>query len=229
MSNLVDISRAIVDAIDREIKVLDIQGLTVGVCSTKYITVCKIVTDSSDNQYMVDDFDEDNWVKLTPIGGAPAFNDTVLIAPAIKFLHGTPTSVNNEYLAMEARELKKTPFIWLLETYTEESQEGDSSIEAAYNARYFFMEGAVEEQPNDKHNKEAIKPMKALSELFLEVIRENTQFKTLTDVARTPRPRFGVEVVNRGSDRRILDAALSGYEMRLTLEIYDVKNCIKNC
>jgi len=229
MTNLVDIARTLVESIDREVTVLSIAGSKVFVCSTKYITVCKIVTDSSNNKYTVDKFVQDEWLELTPIGGAPAFNDTVLFAPEIKFLHGTPASVNNEYLAMEARELKKTPFIWLLENYTEESQEGDSSIDAAYNARFFFMEGAIEEQSNDKHNKEAIKPMKALTELFLDQIRADYNFRTLTDVTRTVRPRFGVEVLNRGSDRRILDAALSGYEMRLKLEVYDTSICKTNC
>lgn len=229
MTDLVDISKAIVQAIDREIKVLDIQLPKVFVCTTKYITECKIVTDSSGNKYTVDKFEQDDWLELTPISPAPAFNDTVIFAPEVKFLHGTPTSVNNEYLAMESRQLKKTPFVWLLETYTEDSLELDSSIEAAYNARFFFMEGAVDEQSNDKIHTNAIKPMKALTEGFLDVIRGDFKFKTLSDIARTPRPRFGVEVLNRGSDRKILDAGLSGYDMRLKLEVYDVTLCKNNC
>lgn len=234
MTNLVDIIRAIVSEIDREVKVLSVASLgnneaKATVCSTKYITKCKIVEDSNGNQYEVINFERDDFVDLKPVGNAPEFNDTVIIATPITYLHGTPASVNNEYLTIESRETKKTPFIWLLETYEEQSLESDSSIEAAYTMRLFFMEGAVEEQANTKHNDEAIKPMKSLTELFLDVIREDFNFKTLSDVTRTPRPRFGVEVLNRGSDRRIIDAALSGYEMRLTLEVYDTTLCKTNC
>lgn len=229
MSNLVDISKEIVDSIDRNIKVLSIVGNRIYLCNTSYITKNKLIEDSNNNVYFVDDFVQDDWIEVTPQGNAPVFNDTIVIAPKITFLHGTPTSVNNEYLSIESRQIKKTPFIWLLETYSENTLEADSSIESSYSCRFFFMEGAIEEQTNDKHNDEAIKPMKALTDLFLNVIKNNYSFRRLNDITRVARPRFGVEVANKGSDRRILDDALSGYDLKMTLEVYNTTFCKNNC
>lgn len=222
MTNLVDIVRYLIQNMDLTILVTSQTANRLYVCETKHVTVGKTVTDDQGNEYKVTAFEEDNWIEVTP---DPLGTIITLTAPTVQYLHGTPASVNNEYLTISARQSKKTPFIWLLESYEEEEPGGDSAIEAIYRFRLFFMEGQVEEQSNDKHNENAIKPMRALSELFEAAILDDFSFKRPTDIVRKPRSRFGVEVTNRGSDRRIIDAALSGIEMELELEAYDTSTC----
>jgi hypothetical protein len=78
---------------------------------------------------------------------------------------------------------------------------------------------------NDQHNDLVIKPMENLSEAFVNVIQNDYTFKTLEAYIRRPRPRFGVEISDKGSDKTIIHENLSGIDLSLTLEMYNTKLC----
>lgn len=230
MSDLVDVMQSIIDRIPREITVTSINGIRAFTCNTLYVSECKLVEDSMGNIYEVSSFLENEWIDLKPYKNAPAFNDTVIIATQILFLHGTPISTNNEYLEIESRTRKKTPFIWLLESYTENVVGLESSLEAVYeNIRLFFMEGAIEDKNNNEQHILYINPMNRLAELFRQVVENDFSFKRPTDTRIIPRARFGVEITDRGNVRHILNDGLSGAEMIITLEMYDIELCKTNC
>lgn len=227
MSNLIDIVRTIIDRIDLNIKVLNIEnGTKVFVCNTMHITLGKIVKDELSNEFRVKDFAFNEWVEVEPKGHSLDFEGSILVAPSILFLHGSPSSTNNEYAKIDNRTLNKTPFIWLL-GYEENNLLADSSLFASYETRLFFMDWAnTPKWLNDQHNDLVIKPMQNLSRAFINVIENDYTFKTLSDYVIIPRARFGVEITDKGSDRTIINEDLSGLDMTIKLELYsDLKCC----
>lgn len=227
MSSTVDIVQSIVDLIPREIKVSEIQnqGGKIVTCNTLYATEKKIVEDSNGNKYKISGFLENEYLEITPQGNSPEFNDDVIILPKPLFLHGTPLSTNNEYLKVNSRQSKKTPFIWLLESFEEDIEGGDSSLEFSVRCRLFFMDGAIETKLNPEQHRLYIKPMRALSILFKEVVESQYHFKRPLGTTIRPRPRFGVEVTNKGNKRLIFDDNLSGVESVINIEVLDVNSC----
>ena len=171
--------------------------------------------------------DVNNWVTLTPHKHAAVFDDKVIIAHAVYFLHGTPRSTNREYLALKGnRTYDKTPFVWLLEPYTQNDLPRDSSVEASFNMTLFFLDWANEPKwSNEQHNEWVIKPMETLAKEFEQVIEDNFSFKPLGTVIKKPRARFGVILVRKDETEKIIDDDLSGLEVKLTLEVYDVESC----
>jgi len=228
MSNLVDIVQGIINQIDTSIEVQSTDGVRINVCSTLWISTDKRVEDGLGNVYKVTDFLQDTWIDVTPLNGAPIFGGSVVIAPSITFLHGSPSSTNNEYLQISKRTREKTPFIWLLESYEYVDQGLESSIEAAFDARLFFMdETNVKKWINDEHNTRAIKPMEGLVKAFKDVIDNDYSFKRMSSFRNRVRPRFGVEISNQGSKSKIINEDLSGVEVNMTIELYDLSIC--NC
>lgn len=226
MSNLVNVMQSLINQIPLEIEVKSIDLPRVYVCDTKHIALGKCITDELGNEYTVTAIDPNNWVDLAPKNGAPAFAGTVINAPSILFLHGSPKSANLEYLQVEQRTLKKTPFIWLLESYNYENLPADSSLEAVFDVRAFLLDWCdLPQWSTGEHNENAIKPMEALRDSLVEVINSDFAFKRLERVTTKVRPKFGVEVTNQGNNQKIIDEDLSGIEIRFDLEAYDLSGC----
>ena len=126
--------------------------------------------------------------------------------------------------------LKKTPFIWLLESYEQDDLPLDSSVDFSADLRLFFLDWAnIPKWLTEDHTKYVTKPMRNLYELWKEVIEDDYSIKRYQGASIRPRNRFGVEVQNQGNKRKILDEDLSGLDMRTTLEVYDVSECVSGC
>ncbi len=226
MSNLVDIIEGIISQIDLNLTVKSTDGQVIELCDTLHITVGKIVKDELGNEYRVTDIVFNESITVVPIGSAPLFSGSTVVAPEITFLHGSPISTNEEYNKVLDRDsLKKTPFIWLLESYEYENGSRDSSIIASYSARLFFLDLYYREWLNDEHNELAIKPMENLVRAFKNVIETDYSFKTLESFRSRVRPRFGVEVANKGSRDKIINEDLSGVEVNMSIELFDLSIC----
>lgn len=232
MSNLVDIVESIISKISLDVGILSVTGDKVFVCdTTAHITITKIVTINS-LEYTVVDFDFNNWIQVTPLGHSTPvpLDASIVVAPAIHFLHGSPYSANNEYLQLSTRTLLKTPFIWLLESYDFDDLPRDSSIEKSFSARLFFLDWAGENSwLNKVHNDRAIKPMQNLLQSFIDVVNSDFNFKTLGSVNTVVRPRFGVQRKSEGNEpqptKKIIDEDLSGVDSKMKIEVYDVASC----
>ena len=226
MSNLVDIIEGIISQIDLNLTVKNTDGQIIELCDTLHITVGKIVKDELGNEYRVTDIVFNESITVVPIDSAPLFSGSTVVAPEITFLHGSPISTNEEYNKVLDRDsLKKTPFIWLLESYEYENGSRDSSIVASYSARLFFLDLYYREWLNDEHNELAIKPMENLVQAFKNVIETDYSFKTLDSFRSRVRPRFGVEVANKGSRDKIINEDLSGVEVNMSIELFDLSIC----
>ena len=226
MANLVDIVKDIISLINLNIPVTSTDGVRIDLCYTLHITLGKIVTDENGLEYKVTDIENNSWIDVEPYGHLDAFAGTTVIAPTITFLHGSPSSVNSEYLKLDSKTLNKTPFIWLLESYEYDDLGKGSSLEASFNARMFFMDWCdAAEWVNDEHNDLSIKPMTNLANAFLNVVDKSYSFKTVESSSVKVRSRFGVEVTNKGSERKIIDDDFSGVEVNVKLDLYDTEIC----
>jgi len=202
-------------------------GNKIFVCKTLYLNTQKTVTDSQGNKYKVSNWLNNNWIELTPIGAAPnPFNDTLINCPPPTYLHGTPSSTNDEFSQIEVRMGAKTPLIWLYENYREKKYGKGSSLEREISPRIFFLDQANSPKwTTEEHHRQAVQPMANLADLLAETIGKDRRFKSIENIEIVPRPRFGVFVDDRGNDRKILDSDLSGVEMQPTLEKYKVYGC----
>jgi len=226
MANLVDIVKDIISLINLNIPVTSTDGVRVNLCYTLHITLGKIVTDENGLEYKVTDIENNSWIDVEPYGHEAEFEGVTVVAPSITFLHGSPSSVNSEYLKLDARTLNKTPFIWLLESYEYDDLGKGSALEASFNARMFFMDWCdAAEWINDEHNDLSIKPMTNLANAFLNVVDASYSFKTVESSSVKVRSRFGVEVTNKGSERKIIDDDFSGVEVNVKLDLYDTEIC----
>jgi hypothetical protein len=196
-------------------------------CNTIHIKVGDVIKDPLGNDYQVVAMSVNEWLQVISTDSQDPFVGNTFMPPSVLFLHGTPSSTNNEYLKLHGtRTLEKTPFIWLLLPYTENYLPLDSSLVASYNARIFFMDWAnVDKWKNDQHNDLAIKPMNSLCSAFINVIENDYSFKNLVEYTRQPRPRFGVEVTNKGSEKTIIHENLSGIDLTLLIELYSTSKC----
>jgi len=231
MGNLVDIVSTIIDKIDLDIKVDGIIDnsdgtFTISLCETKYLTLYKIIKSDALLEYSITAIEFGVSITVAPEGHSTDFAGAIVTMPKPQFIHGTPQTTNNEYLSLDNETAKKTPFIWLVETYSYDDPGGDSILEASYKVRLFFLDWANEEAwTNSEHNKFAIKPMEALKTIFMEVIEDSFDFRKPKATNIRVHPRFGVEIKDKGNKRKIINEDLTGIEARINLDLYDLSFC----
>jgi len=230
--NLVDVIKGIISVINDDliIEVLEITPIDseinkVSVCDLKHLAPCNIIEDENGLKFEIKAI-EGKEITLKPFGHTDLFSATQLIAKEVIFIHGSPTSINNEYQINESRTSKKTPFVWLLGNYEGDTLASDSNIVASFRTTLFFLDWANETKwSNDEHNDNVIKPMQRLVCEFIETIETDYSFKTLNQYTIKHKPRFGVIVKNNGSKDKIIDEDLSGVELNIQIELYDTSIC----
>lgn len=219
MMLLKDIIKDVVNSMDLTIKVTSYAFNVLLVCRTLHVNYGKIVTDGRGLKYKVVDFVNDYSITVQPYGHLVNWDSSILNAPKPLFIHGGAYSVNEEYLSISNDTRKKTPFIWLLRGYNETINGRMSSIERIADVRLFFMDETNEPKwLNDEHDVYAINPMQNLVNLFIETIEKNPMFLPLENHRVKDRARFGVEIPQKGSERKIIDDDLSGCELNVVLQ-----------
>lgn len=216
MKNLVDIIKDIVDSINREVSVISIDGDKVFLNETLYITIGHVIEDLEGNKWKVTEIQDNDYIRVEAYGHELVFSSSKVFAKEITYLHGDPISTNNEYLNESRLTSEKTPFIWLVESYTYEDLPRDSSVSSAFDVRLFLMDWAPDQWFNDDHNNYAIKPLSNLQEALKSVIEQDYMFKTLDTLRPTVRNRFG----DVNNNKLIIDERLSGIELNFKLEIF---------
>jgi hypothetical protein len=225
--NIVDAIKYIISNLDYVIQVNSVTGFNVlNVCSTKSVTVGKIITDENLNEFKVVSvvFNQSITVEGTtdPLS---VFIGTQILINKPMFLEGTAISTNNEYLQINQRTSKKTPFIWLLEGYSYDAGTLDSSLLFDSDIKLFIMDFADPNVLNEKQEENVIKPMENLAYMIKDYIDSDYVFPRLTTFKIKPRKRFGVEITNQGNKKLIINENLSGVEVNLNLKMYDTKEC----
>jgi hypothetical protein len=186
-------------------------------CDSKYSRIGKYVTDSMDNEYLITDIDPDKWIKAEDVSG-------LINLPDPYFLNGTRISANREWTISTEDLIKKTPIIWLLSDIRYQKFGKDSVFDWESELRIFFLdEGDAENYYSADYISNVVYPMSRLAELFIDSVNKDRKFLTLDQWEIINFTRFGTED-QQGYVQNILDANLSGVELRISLTKYK-ENC----
>jgi hypothetical protein len=190
------------------------------VCATKWARPYKYATDEALNEYLITEVSPDQYIKAGTIDG-------LIELPKPYFIGGTRTAANREWTISNPNITEKTPLIWLLHDVRYFQYGRESALDWDSDLRIFFLD---ETDPTNyythDHIENVVVPMNNMAQEFIRVINQNRIYKTLETWELINFTRFGVEEQS-GYFQNILDANLSGVELRITLTKYK-ENC-KNC
>jgi len=196
-------------------------------CNAKWARVGKIVIDPSNgNQFTITSVVENMYLQFEPLPTNPTFDppSNELLLPNPFYLSGTKIAANNEWSKVTNSLMAKTPVIWLLELIRFKSFGRESTKDFETDLRMFFLdETNVTQFYTSDHRSNVVMPMTQLVGEFMEAVKKSRSFQTIDQFEIVTFSRFGVEQ-EQGVFKNILDANLSGVELRLTLTKYK-QNC----
>lgn len=191
-------------------------------CETKWMRIGKIVTNANGDRFLITAMEPDQWFKFDSLDSGLLVD--VAFLPVPFGITGTKINANIEWLKADSDLTKKTPIIWLLEMIRFTTFHRGSSIEFETDLRLFFLdETDVVNYYTIDHRTNVVQPMNKLIDEFMRVIESNPIFKLVERLDRFTFSRFGVEREN-GAFQNVLDANLSGVELRFTLVKFK-ENC----
>lgn len=186
-------------------------------CDTSYARVGKYITDSVNGQLLITGIDTDVYLVSGNATG-------VLELPEPYFVPGTKISANNEWTKVSNDLTTKTPLVWLLHDVRYQRYGRESVYEWESDLRIFFLdETDIVNYLTKDHIDNVVVPMSKLAEKFVQAVNNNRSYKTLDGYEIINFTRFGTEQSN-GYFQNILDANLSGVELRIKLTKYK-ENC----
>jgi len=191
-------------------------------CATKWARPGKYIYKEGD-QFLINSFVIDETLSITATGpfiGGPGTYE--LEKPF--YLPGTKLAANTEWTKKSLNLREKTPFIWLYEVIRLKTYGRGDSREYESELRIFFLdETNVKDYYTADHRENVVMPMQNLALQFIEALQKDRNFKTVEDYVIVQFSRFGVET-DKGVIENIIDANLSGVELRITLTKYK-NNC----
>jgi len=187
------------------------------VCNTKWARIGKYVKDSQNNSFLITDIDYDNWIKAGIIDGE-------ITLPQPYFVPGTKIEANREWTISTNDLTQKTPLVWLLHGIRYNSFGKESVYAWESDLRIFFLdETDILNFYTKDHIQQVVIPMTKLADEFVKVVKNDRSFLRVDNWEIVEFSRFGTEQEN-GYFKNILDANLSGVELRIKLTKYK-QNC----
>jgi hypothetical protein len=188
-------------------------------CETKWARVGKTVENNGET-YTITQVEPNEFL----VGEGLSDMNGIITLNAPFFIHGTKKATNLEWTKASNNVSFKTPIIWLLGSLNFKQFGRESTIDIESAVRIFFLdETDIVNYYTADHITNVVYPMEQLATEFIETINRNRQFKTIESWEIIEFTRFGVEQEN-GFFQNILDANLSGVELRITLTKYK-ENC----
>lgn len=219
------IFKEIVSRIDTEIAINEVQysgNFTfIYTCDTKWARAGKTIElnngDVAYNNLILEV--QSNYIKVQ---GNVQFSRAYLNDPFD--ITGTKIATNLEWTKVSGFAKDKTPLIWLLDSFVEKEYGRESSLERSVECKIFFLdETDIKNYYTNDHKLQVVQPMINLKDEFLNVIKKDRTFQTITDDEVRYFSRFGTESA-QGFEKNILDANLSGLVLSVTLKKYK-PNC----
>jgi hypothetical protein len=182
-------------------------------CNTKWARVGKLV----DGSYPITGIEYDQWFTAQVTG-------PIVLIPPPYFVPGTQISANREWTIGNNNLMDKTPLVWLLHDIRYRKFGRESVFEWEADLRLFFLDetNMVQYYTRD-HIYNVVVPMSKLADEFIKVVNADRGYLTLDEWEVLNFTRFGTER-EQGVFSNILDANLSGVELRITLTKYK-ENC----
>lgn len=193
----------------------------------KYARIGKKVTDGANKTFLITNI-SGNLLTLKPLTSTLNVSGNITL-PEPFYITGTRLATNNEWNEADRDLMKKTPLAWLLETIRMKVYGRGSSYDWESEFRIFFLdETNVTQYYTADHREQVVKPMTKLAQMFIDIITNDFRFVPFEDYELITFSRFGVEQEN-GMFQNVLDANLSGVELRLRLIKYKpVSKCSTN-
>ena len=192
---------------------------------TYYLKINSPITiDSVD--YKVVSFVMNESLTLKPLKGTTPVTATDFVIPPPTFIHGTPTAANNEYI-----KTKDNPFIWVLEFLEADyDDKRDSTVKAIFDFDIFFLTDVpAGDWLVTDHYENAIYPMNNEIDFVLSIIKSRIDlFGDIDGHKVINHVNFGKYVINKGYDKKIIDANLSGSQLKIRLP-YVISDCECGC
>tara|TARA_R110000772_G_scaffold11971_1_gene37012 strand:+ start:116 stop:802 length:687 start_codon:yes stop_codon:yes gene_type:complete len=220
-----DIVRGIVNSIDHSVegKYVASEERTY-ICDTKWLRVGKKVTNEADEVYTVTKVVNDSYIEVTPLLVSNSPLEGKIYLPAPYFVTGTRVATNREWTISTNKMSDKTPLAWLLEVIRMTKRGRESAIDFESEIRIFFLdETDIRNYYTADHRENVTYPMERLARCFMEAIQKDRTFEAIYEHQMITFSRFGVESA-QGMFENILDANLSGVELRVNLVKYK-NNC----
>jgi len=214
----------IVDRIDNTLSLISISGSQYYVCDVKYARKGKIIYGKTNNGSNIGVYITNVNGNIITLANNQIVSDLELQKPTC--LTGTRMATNIEWTKMSKDIREKTPFIWLLDNFTETEYDDEYSLERDIDCTIFFLdETNIKDFITKDHKKEVVQPMINLSIEFMNAVKKWRIFKTPATQNRQDLTKFGTESQN-GFVKNILDANLSGTLLSLKLSKYkDLCKC----
>lgn len=218
------VEQDIVDKMDRNVTVKLIAGNDVTTCGVKWAAVNKVVQDGNGTDFTVTAVNYDTDV--ITLADATGFTGNMVLQKPYFFV-GTPMATNAEWKKASSNEFLKTPFIWMVEPTPERFDYSGASIERESDIRLEFLDSNnVTDWITKQTHDFKLQSLYNMYEEFVNAIEANPIFQTDLFVAATVRnlTKFGTESAS-GFESNIIDANLTGLDVRMTLPIIKLYGC----
>ncbi len=224
-SEVTNIIRDLVNQIDNSM--LGVYEPSTGrtlICNTKWSRVGKTISNEAGEVYTITEVQEDEYIIAVPELDTSPDLDGLIYLSAPFYISGTKMATNREWTISTNDMSKKTPLAWLLELIRIRKPGRESVIDFETELRLFLLdETDIVNYYTKDHRDNVVEPMSKLAIEFLKVIENDRQYETIEEYELITFSRFGVET-DRGMFENILDANLSGVELRVDLKKYKM-NC----
>jgi len=190
-------------------------------CCTYWLRPCKTITIDG-NDYKIQSFVQNE--SLTVKGDILPTASSFTITPPF-YKHGTPMATNNELFHVDNDQ--QLPLVWLLEILTQSIFRAEENpLDYSSDLRLFFLD---EYDPEDDLTSDLytdiIRPMQSMVEEFIKEVELDGDYNDVPEYRTINWSKFGVYSTNTGSTSKILDAYLTGIEVRITLEVMKKTDC----
>jgi hypothetical protein len=223
LKDIVYIVKEIVESMDNTVNVSSFVGNDLVTCGLKWARVGMTVTDSGDNEYIVTAINHEART-MTVDGGT--FSGTTIALKMPLFSSGTPIATNTEWKAFDRDERNKLPFAWLVEPTREKFKGEQDTLERESDILMVFLDSnnVTKWFTIDTHDNR-LQSLYNMVDAFIQAIKENPLFYSdLLEFDTKNFTKFGKET-SKGMEANIIDANLTGVELRLTLPINRAENC----
>jgi hypothetical protein len=195
-----------------------LEGRT-NVCKTKWARIGKTVRNSDGESFVITGMLDDEYLITTPTG-----LEGVITLDNPYWITGTKISANREWTISGNNLQQKTPLVWLLELIKYSKFGRESTFDFESELRLFILdETNITQFYVEDHREQVVLPMENLADEIINIINADRKFVKVEKYDVFSFSRFGTEK-EQGMFQNILDANLSGVELRFTLKKYK-ENC----
>ena len=169
--------------------------------------------------YTVTDFvQNESLTYKKSLNSSPSLESDFVINSPIKYLVGTPRLTNQELTLLQYN-LKRFPFLWVIENYRLDYSKNGSSLFACEGdfTITLFNDANREEWLNLDHRMNVLNPLKGLLDDWMNYVSKDKRVYNFEDWSIRPLIDYGI------SESQVLPDQITGLELTINIKLY--KTC----